>query len=119
IDIKPARNVDRRNVLCKDFRCAGIRQPAAISYAISTEHGESILGVAHAVDLKGQPYRLRGAEKETFQLRASLTISPVPDPDESLPLRRLLRRMEEAGIGRFVPDMHSLAPAPTAIDLGL
>ena len=66
----------------------------------------------------GQADRLRRAQQKRLELGAALAVAPIADPDEALPLRLALRRVEEARVGGLVPDEDALAPAPAPVDFG-
>ena len=66
----------------------------------------------------GQADRLRRPQQKRLELGAALVVAPIADPDEALPLRLALRRVEEARVGGLVPDEDAPAPAPAPVDLG-
>ena len=112
-----AGHVDGRQGLREDRGRAGVGGPAVVTRAVAGERRFGFLGIADAVDVEREADLLRGAEQEVLQLLGPLAVAPIADPDETFALLLHIGRVEEAGVGGFVPGP-DVAPAPAAIDFG-
>src|SRR5436853_587437 len=93
-----------------------VRQPTPVLDTGVREERARFGWISHAMNECPEAQRLHGLDEELAQLRGSPVVAPVADPDEIV--RALLRaRIEDANIGRLVPDPRVLRPLTLQIDV--
>ena len=102
-DVGPTRHVDGDVEAREHVGHLVIRQPAAVLDARAPERTARLLRIAHAVEPGLETQLSYGLDQELVQLRRTLLVAPVADPDEIAIAPRGRHRVKASHVGRLVP----------------
>ena len=88
-----------------------IGEPATIRETSVRERCDHGLGITHAIDISTNPKPFGRTKQECFEFGGSFLVTPITNPNAFRVRRLAWARVEQAGIGCFVPGPDSPCPA--------